>query len=48
MEVHKNAPLTPLGREHMVKMVLSGQTPQANRSSRRGLPAHHKEVGRAQ
>jgi transposase-like protein len=29
MDVHKNAPLTPLGREHMVKMVLSGQTPQA-------------------
>ena len=29
MDVHKNARLTPLGRERMVKMVLSGQTPQA-------------------
>jgi transposase-like protein len=29
MDVHKNARLTPLGRERMVKMVLGGQTPQA-------------------
>jgi transposase len=29
MDSHKNAPLTPLGRERMVKMVLSGQTPEA-------------------
>ena len=29
MDMHKNARLTPLGRERMVKMVLSGQTPQA-------------------
>ena len=29
MDIHKNARLTPLGREHLVKMVLSGQTPQA-------------------
>jgi transposase len=29
MDIHKNARLTPLGRERMVKMVLSGQTPQA-------------------
>jgi len=29
MDMHKNARLTPLGREHMVKMVLGGQTPQA-------------------
>ena len=29
MDVHKNARLTPLGRERMVKMVLSGQPPQA-------------------
>ncbi|HWB44752.1 MAG TPA: IS481 family transposase [Hyphomicrobiaceae bacterium] len=29
MDMHKNARLTPLGREHMVRMVLSGQTPQA-------------------
>jgi transposase InsO family protein len=29
MDIHKNARLTPLGREHLVKMVLSGQTPKA-------------------
>ena len=29
MDVHKNARLTPLGRERMVKLVLGGQTPQA-------------------
>src|SRR5688572_16200126 len=29
MDIHKNARLTPLGRERMVRMVLSGQTPQA-------------------
>jgi transposase InsO family protein len=29
MDIHKNARLTPLGRERMVKMVLSGQTPKA-------------------
>jgi transposase InsO family protein len=29
MDIHKNARLTPLGRERMVKMVLGGQTPQA-------------------
>lgn len=29
MDIHKNARLTPLGREHLIKMVLSGQTPQA-------------------
>jgi transposase InsO family protein len=29
MDIHKNACLTPRGREHMVNMVLSGQTPQA-------------------
>jgi transposase InsO family protein len=29
MDVHKNARLTPLGRERMVKTVLGGQTPQA-------------------
>ena len=28
MDIHKNARLTPSGRERMVKMVLSGQTPQ--------------------
>ena len=29
MDVHKNARLTPLGRERLVKMLLSGQTPKA-------------------
>jgi len=29
MDIHKNARLTPLGREHMVNMVLGGQTPKA-------------------
>lgn len=29
MDMHKNARLTPLGRERVVKMVLGGQTPKA-------------------
>jgi transposase InsO family protein len=29
MDIHKNARLTPLGRERMVNMVVSGQTPKA-------------------
>jgi transposase InsO family protein len=29
MNIHKNARLTPLGREHVVRNVLSGQTPEA-------------------
>lgn len=29
MDIHKNARLTPRGREHLVNMVLSGQTPKA-------------------
>jgi transposase InsO family protein len=29
MDIHKNARLTPLGRERMVKLMLGGQTPQA-------------------
>jgi transposase InsO family protein len=29
MNIHKNARLTPLGRERLVKQVLSGQTPEA-------------------
>ena len=29
MDMHKNARLTPLGRERLAKMVLGGQTPQA-------------------
>jgi hypothetical protein len=29
MGVHKNAPLSPLGRERLVRMVFGGQTPEA-------------------
>ena len=29
MDIHENARLTPRGREHMVNMVLGGQTPEA-------------------
>jgi transposase InsO family protein len=29
MDIHQNARLTPHGREHMINMVLSGQTPKA-------------------
>jgi len=29
MNIHKNARLTPIGREQMVRAMLSGQTPQA-------------------
>jgi transposase InsO family protein len=29
MDIHKNARLTPLGREHMVGLVVGGQTPKA-------------------
>ncbi|MDP1837817.1 MAG: IS481 family transposase [Reyranella sp.] len=29
MDIHKNARLTPHGRERLVKMIVSGQTPQA-------------------
>ena len=31
MDIHNNARLTPHGREHMVTMVLSGQTPEVVR-----------------
>ena len=27
MDIHENARLTPLGREHLAKMVLGGPTP---------------------
>ena len=29
MDIHKNARLTPKGRERIVRQVLSGQTPKA-------------------
>ena len=28
MDIHKNARLTPHGRERLAKMIVSGQTPQ--------------------
>ena len=33
MDIHKNARLPPLGREHVVRQVLSGQTPEAAAST---------------
>lgn len=38
MNMHKNARLTPLGRERLVRRMLSGQAPEAAASCRR-LPA---------
>ena len=29
MDIHKNARLTPHGRERLAKMILGGQTPKA-------------------
>ena len=51
MDIHKNARLTPLGREHLVRMVLSGQTLQAAgeaggvcpRTGRKWLDRHNQE-----
>ena len=34
MNIHKNACLTPIGRERLVLAVLSGQTPKAVRGLR--------------
>ena len=45
MNVHKNARLTPLGRERIVRQVESGQTPEAVARSRRRLPADGSQVG---
>ena len=46
MNIHKNARLTPAGRERIVRQVESGQTPEAG-TSRRRLPADRaKWVGR--
>ncbi len=39
MNMHKNARLTPRGRERIVRQVESGQTPEAVSESRRRLPA---------
>jgi hypothetical protein len=47
MNIHKNARLTPIGRERIVMQVEGGQTPQAAARSRRRLPADGAEMGRA-
>jgi hypothetical protein len=47
MSIHKNARLTPLGRERFVKGVLSGQTPEAAARTRRRLPADSAKMGDA-
>ena len=40
MNIHKNARLTPHGRERMVRMMLRGQTPEAAaRAAHRQLPS---------
>jgi len=54
MNIHKNAKLTPLGRERLVKRILSGQTPEAAaraegvcpRTARKWL-ARYKAEGKA-
>lgn len=38
MNIHKNARLTPIGRERLVRSMLSGQTAQAACTRRRGFP----------
>jgi transposase InsO family protein len=38
MDIHKNARLTPLGRERLVQMVRGGQTPQAASEGAGGCP----------
>ena len=52
MNIHKNARLTPIGREHVVRQVLSGQTPEAAASTAGVCPrtvrkwvARFKELG---
>jgi hypothetical protein len=45
MNVHKNARLTPRGRERIVRQVASGQTAGGRCASRRRLPADRSEVG---
>jgi transposase-like protein len=47
MNIHKNARLTPLGREHLVRSVLGGQTPQATAQAAGVCPRTvHKWVAR--
>ncbi len=47
MNIHKNARLTPHGRERMVRAMLSGQTPQAAARTAGGCPrTAHKWLAR--
>lgn len=47
MNIHKNAKLTPLGRERLVKRMLSGQSPQAAARAEGVCPrTAHKWLGR--
>jgi hypothetical protein len=48
MDIHKNARLTPKGRERIVRQVLSGQTPKASARglSANGLPGTASKVWR--
>ena len=47
MNIHKNARLTPLGRERMVRQVLERADAEGRRTSRRRLPAHGAQMGGA-
>ena len=46
MNVHKNARLTPRGRERIVRQVESGQTPEAVAHSPIWVPADGSQMGR--
>jgi leucine-zipper of insertion element IS481 len=45
MNVHKNARLTPHGRERIVRQVASGQTPEAVAEAAVFCPRDGSEVG---
>jgi len=46
MNIHHNAPLTPLGRERMVRAIVEGRADAAGRCTRRRrLPAHRAQMG---
>ena len=47
MNVHKNARLTPLGRERIVRQVRERADAEGRRRSRRRLPADGSQVGRS-
>ena len=44
MNIHKNACLTPLGRERLVKLMLSGQIPEAAARAARVYPRTGRSV----